>query len=66
MKQFEYHIYTMEPEMFSGGRVDLFEMDKAINELGSQGWELVCSLDTNRANGRTSSVSLIFKRERNC
>jgi hypothetical protein len=33
-----------------------------MNELGSQGWELVTGFDTNKSYGETRDVVVIFKR----
>ena len=64
MKQFEYHILTMDAHGFTGGKVDTDALSVDINRLGAAGWELASSVDTNHTNGGTRTVILIFKREK--
>jgi hypothetical protein len=45
-----------------GGNVDEAGIDKEMNRMGKEGWELVSALDTNSSNGATRFVILIFKR----
>jgi|WetSurMetagenome_2_1015567.scaffolds.fasta_scaffold2228090_1 hypothetical protein len=47
-----------------GGKIDEVKLDAMMNDLGSQGWELVAALDTNEAYGNTKDVVVIFKRSR--
>jgi len=67
MKRFEYHVFKTIADVgwFGlGGTVDTGSIDKPINELGADGWELVSTIDTNRGFGATRDVIMIFKRER--
>ncbi len=41
MKRFEYKTLKIEPKGFWGSKLDSTEIDKILNELGQQGWELV-------------------------
>ncbi len=47
---------------FAGGKVDGQELNDYLNELGSDGWELVSVFDTNMHEGRTRDVFAILKR----
>ena len=38
------------------------ELDKYMNTLGAEGWELVSAFDTNEAYGASRDVIAIFKR----
>ncbi len=62
--QWEYKTIKLGTTGFFGGKLDTVELDQGLNELGSQGWELVAAFDTNEAQGRTRDVVLIFKRQR--
>ena len=45
-----------------GGKLDEAQLDRAMNELGQQGWELTTAFDTNEAYGSTRDVVVLFKR----
>ena len=45
-----------------GGKVDEAQLDRTMNELGVQGWELAAAFDTGVAGGGTRDVVVIFKR----
>ena len=60
--KWEYKIIKLATKGFTGGEFDETELDKLLNELGSQGWELVSAFDTNQAYGETRDVVVIFKR----
>lgn len=47
-----------------GGKIDEAKLDHMMNDLGSQGWELVSAFDTNEAYGNTRDVVVIFKRSK--
>jgi hypothetical protein len=64
MTQWEYHIYTLRAEGFTGGKIDTESMDREINALGTDGWQLVSTVDTNYSGGGTRNIVLIFKREK--
>jgi hypothetical protein len=48
-----------------GGKIDEGKLDLMMNELGSEGWELVTAFGTNKGYGQTNSVVAIFKRQSN-
>ncbi len=62
--QWEYKTIKLGTTGFLGGNLDEAELDQGLNELGSQGWELVTALDTNQSQGATRDVVLILKRQR--
>lgn len=48
----------------SGMRVDFDEkeLEKTMNQLGGEQWELVTALDTNVIQGQTKELVFIFKK----
>lgn len=46
----------------SQGQVDEVKLENILNQLGSQGWELIAAFDTNRGGGGTRDVVAILKR----
>lgn len=62
---FEYKILNMTATGFwVGGKIDFPALERSINALGQDGWELTSSFDTNTYQGQTREVVLIFKRKR--
>ena len=64
MDQWEYKTIKMDTEGFLGGLLDIEAFETALNELGSQGWELVGAFDTNQSHGASREVIAIFKRRK--
>jgi hypothetical protein len=62
--QWEYLSLKCPAGGFAGGKVDLHDFDRRLNELGAQGWELVTAFDTNQSYGATRDVIAVFKRPR--
>ncbi|MBW6467082.1 MAG: DUF4177 domain-containing protein [Brevefilum sp.] len=60
--EWEYKVITMRTEGFMGGKVDISELETALNNLGKEGWELTAAFDTNEGYGRTRDVVVLFKR----
>ena len=61
--QWEYHVLAMDiGGAFFGPNVDVDALGEALNRLGREGWELVGSLDTNRHQGGSAEMVLMFKR----
>lgn len=58
----EYKTIKLAARGFMGGKFDENQLDSYMNELGSQGWELVTGFDTNKNYGETRDVVVIFKR----
>lgn len=64
MVRWSYKILKMQAEgWFAGGKIDEHALEVEMNRLGSQGWELISSFDTNKHHGETRDVVVIFKRE---
>ena len=65
MKRFEYKTYVFEIEqtIFFKSITNTDELNKKINALGNDGWELVNSIN-NLRNGFSREIVLLFKRER--
>lgn len=51
--KWEYKAIKLATTGFTGGKVDEAQLEAFMNELGSQGWELVSAFDTNQAYGET-------------
>ena len=65
MKTFEYKTVNLKANAsFWGGKFKSEEVDIAINEYGSEGWELVNVVASNRGYGDTGYLILFFKREK--
>lgn len=47
-----------------GGKIDESKLDRMMNDLGEQGWELVSAFDTNEVYGGTRDAVVIFKRQK--
>lgn len=62
--KWEYKVIKLDAAGFwlSQGQLEEAALEKAINHLGSQGWELVSSYGRNRGGGGTRDVVAIFKR----
>ena len=60
----EYHSQSFSTEFrfLAGTQFCTTSMDKQLNQLGSQGWELVSVFDINKLKGGSKSVVAVFKR----
>ena len=45
-------------------KLELTELDAALNALGAEGWELVSALDIAESHGKSNAVVALFKRPR--
>lgn len=62
MKRFEYKTLKIEPKGFWGTKLDAEEIDKILNELGRQGWEMITMQDL-AVHGNSWTFHYTFKRE---
>ncbi len=63
MMKWEYMTLTLPAGgLFVGGKIDAQQLTERLNELGSEGWELVSVFDTNMLEGKTRDVFAILKR----
>lgn len=61
--KWEYRSIAINAEgWFIGGKVNMQLFTERLNDLGSQGWELVNTFDTNQLHGSTREVIAILKR----
>ena len=58
----EYMTLMLGAGGFFGGNISGDTLTQKLNELGSQGWELVTAFDTNMSHGRTRDVVAVLKR----
>ena len=62
MKKFEYKVVTYDPQGFFGGNVQVDQIEHQLNQLGNDGWEMVCCTSSNQSYGSTKSLVCIFKK----
>jgi len=60
--KWEYRILKKGTKGFTGGKFDEQELEKEINELGRQEWELVAAFGTSQGYGATREIVLLFKK----
>lgn len=65
MEQFEYKTLFTDAKGVFGGKVDEVTFQNDLNELGSQGWELVSTVSAAQSYGSTRWIVSIFKRKKN-
>jgi len=63
--KWEYKTIKLGATGFMGGKVDEAQLDRIMNEIGAQGWELGAAFDTDVSGGGTRDVVVIFKRPKN-
>ena len=65
MKKFEYTVLDVPAKGFwFGGKINHQELSTKLNELGSLGWEVVSSVNTNTYQNASRGVVIILKREK--
>jgi hypothetical protein len=64
MDQFEYKTIFTDAKGFFGGKIDQGFMDRQLNQLGDQGWELVSTFASNQSYGSTRWIVSVFKRKK--
>lgn len=60
--KWEYKTVKLRATGLLGGKFDDAQLERAMNELGQQGWELTTAFDTNEAYGSTRDIVVLFKR----
>ncbi|NLO34724.1 MAG: DUF4177 domain-containing protein [Clostridiaceae bacterium] len=63
MEKYEYKTLFTDAKGFLGGKVDQYEFQKNLDELGMQGWELVSTIATAQSYGSTRWLISVFKRQ---
>ncbi len=61
MKKFEYRLLDTTSGFFSG--IDYQQLTDRLNQLGSQGWEVVSVVDTIFTHNQTRGLLITLKRE---
>ena len=61
MKRFEYRLLDTSSGFFSG--IDYQELTDRLNQLGSEGWEVVSVLDTLFTRHQSRGLLITLKRE---
>ncbi len=62
MDKFEYKTLFTDAKGVFGGKVDQYTFQNELNELGTQGWELVSTVAAAQSYGSTRWVISILKR----
>lgn len=60
--KWEYRTMKLGTKGVLGGKFDEHQLDAYMNQLGSEGWELVAGFDTSQTFGESRDVVVIFKR----
>lgn len=63
MKRFEYKTIEIKPKGTWTWKFDTVEIDKILNDMGNQGWELVTMEGKDYGGAGTYSFYYTFKRE---
>ncbi len=63
VEKFEYKTLFTDAKGALGGKVDQYSFQNELNELGSQGWELVNTVAAAQSYGSTRWIVSIFKRK---
>lgn len=57
-----YKVIKFNTTGWLGGQIDESELNRELDRLGGEGWELVSCVDTNASHGRSVFVVCILKR----
>jgi hypothetical protein len=60
--RWDYKTVRIDPAGFFGGNLETEGLDKTLNAMGQDGWELSSTIETNWGHGATRYVYLLFKR----
>jgi hypothetical protein len=63
MKKYEYQTQLIDAKGVLGGKIEAEEFNQSLNEMGSQGWELIEMSASNQSYGSTRYIICVFKRE---
>ena len=63
MEKFEYKALFTDAKGVFGGKVDQSAFEYELNQLGSQGWELVSTVAAAQSYGSTRWIISTFKRK---
>jgi hypothetical protein len=61
-KKVEYKFLRTKDEGWFTVSINFDEMERKLNRLGQEGWDVVTSLDINSGQGGTKEVVLLLKR----
>lgn len=62
MQRWEYCVHKFSPTGWVGGKVDAASLERSLNDLGAQGWEVTGVIETNQYEGATRHVVVLLKR----
>ena len=63
MTRYEYRTKVIDAKGLMGGKVNVAELDSALNEMGREGWRLVEKTASNQGFGDTRYIICVFMRE---
>lgn len=64
LEMWEYRTIKVKFKGITGGILEISEFDEELNQMGSQGWELVSCFSSNSANGYSREAIAVFKRRK--
>lgn len=64
MRKWEYKTIAFETTGLWGGILNTRRFEEELNQYGEEGWEMVSSFATQQAYGKSASVFVVFKREK--
>jgi hypothetical protein len=62
--RWQYKTIKLATTGLMGGKLDAGELDRQLNELGRDGWELMTVFDTNQGSGQSRDVVAVLKRQK--
>jgi hypothetical protein len=60
--QWEYKTITLKTGGFMGGDFETGDLDRMLNKLGRDGWELTSAFDTSQGAGKSRDIVVLLKR----
>lgn len=62
MPNYEYKVIELKPGGFWGNKLDAADIEVQLNQMGTEGWELINSMDISQYEGGTGELFFTFKR----
>lgn len=64
MEKWEYLSSKFQLEGSFGGVLDIKNFNMELNRLGDEGWELISTISTNAAYGKSREIIAVLKRRK--
>ena len=62
--KWEYKLLKFNSTGWTGGKIDIIQIENELNLLGDDGWELVSTFDSNEAGGVSKHYVYNLKRKK--